>query len=241
MELLLDPNAWIAFAALTSLEIVLGIDNIIVITIFVGRLPKRARQRARLIGLVLAMFLRIALLLSLVWLMKLTAPLFAIFANELSGRDLILIGGGLFLLAKSTLEIHNQLEHAQRREKRRAGASFFGVVAQIAVFDIVFSVDSVITAVGLVDDIEVMIAAIVVAVLVMMASARSVGQFVDTHPTIKMLALAFLILIGVALVAEGFELHIPRGYFYFAMAFSAAVEMLNIRMRRGSARAARSR
>ena len=236
MELLFDPHVWIAFATLTALEIVLGIDNIIFISILVGRLPKRVRQKARLIGLSLAMLMRIALLLSLVWIMKLTAPLFAVFGNEISGRDLILIGGGIFLLVKSTLEIHDQLERAEQRKSRQAAAAFFSVIVQITVIDIVFSFDSVITAVGLVDQVEVMIAAIVAAVLVMMVSARSIGDFVDRHPTIKMLALSFLIMIGVALVADGFELHIPKGYLYFAMAFSVAVEMLNLRLRRRTAR-----
>jgi predicted tellurium resistance membrane protein TerC len=241
MEFLLDPNVWIAFITLTALEIVLGIDNIIFISILVGRLPKRVRQKARLIGLSLAMFMRIALLLSLVWIMKLTAPLFAVFGNDLSGRDLILIGGGLFLFAKSTLEIHDQLERAEQRRSRPAAAGFYSIIAQIAVIDIVFSLDSVITAVGLVDQVEVMVAAIVLAVLVMMVSARAIGEFVDQHPTIKMLALSFLIMIGVALVAEGFELHIPKGYLYFAMAFSVGVEMLNIQLRRRSARPAKAR
>ena len=236
MVFLLDPQVWIAFITLTALEIVLGIDNIIFISILVGRLPRRVRQKARIVGLALAMFMRIALLLSLVWIMKLTAPLFAVFGNEISGRDLILIGGGVFLLLKSTLEIHNQLERTEQRRSRQAAAAFFSVIAQIAVIDIVFSFDSVITAVGLVDDVEVMIAAIVAAVLVMMVSARAIGQFVDDHPTIKMLALSFLILIGVALVAEGFALHIPKGYLYFAMAFSVGVEMLNMRVRGRSAR-----
>jgi predicted tellurium resistance membrane protein TerC len=241
MEFLLDPNVWIAFITLTALEIVLGIDNIIFISILVGRLPKRVRQKARLIGLSLAMFMRIALLLSLVWIMKLTAPLFAVFGNDLSGRDLILIGGGLFLFAKSTLEIHDQLERAELRRSRPSAAGFYSIIAQIAVIDIVFSLDSVITAVGLVDQVEVMIAAIVLAVLVMMVSARAIGDFVDQHPTIKMLALSFLIMIGVALVAEGFELHIPKGYLYFAMAFSVGVEMLNIQLRRRRARPAKAR
>lgn len=235
MELLLDPQVWIAFITLTALEIVLGIDNIIFISILVGRLPRRVRQKARVVGLSLAMIMRIGLLLSLTWIMKLTAPLFAVFGHEISGRDLILIGGGLFLLAKSTLEIHNQIEGVEARAQRRGSTtpSFANIIVQIALIDIVFSFDSVITAVGLVDRVAVMIAAIVVAVLVMMVSARPIGDFVDRHPTIKMLALSFLILIGVALVAEGLELRIPKGYLYFAMAFSVAVEMLNLRVRRG--------
>ena len=234
MEFLFDPHVWIAFISLTALEIVLGIDNIIFISILVGRLPRRVRQKARVIGLSLAMIMRIALLLSLTWIMKLTAPLFAVFGHEISGRDLILIGGGAFLLAKSTLEIHNQLEGAEEHVQRRGRATpgFASIMVQIALIDIVFSFDSVITAVGLVDQVAVMIAAIIVAVLVMMVLARPIGDFVDRHPTIKMLALSFLILIGLALFAEGFELHIPKGYLYFAMAFSVAVEMLNLRLRR---------
>lgn len=232
MEFLTDPQVWLAFVTLTVMEIVLGIDNIIFLAILVGRLPKAQQKRARYIGLSLAMGTRILLLLSLTWLMKLTAPLFAILGNEISGRDIVLIVGGLFLLFKSTMEIHTSLEGAEHETKTGGSASFIGVVSQIAVIDIVFSLDSVITAVGLAEHIEVMVAAIVIAVIVMMLSAGAISDFVDRHPTIKMLALSFLILIGVALIADGFELHIPKGYIYFAMAFSVMVEMLNLRLRK---------
>jgi predicted tellurium resistance membrane protein TerC len=233
MELLADPHAWLAFLTLAALEIVLGIDNIIFISILVGRLPRAQQARGRFIGLSLAMLTRIALLLSLTWIMRLTAPLFTLVGNDFSGRDLILIGGGAFLLAKSTLEIHHSLEGLEEGQRRTRGANFAMMMAQIAIIDIVFSLDSVITAVGLVDQVEVMIAAIVAAVLVMMAAAAPIGEFVDRHPTIKMLALSFLTMIGVALIAEGFAFHIPKGYLYFAMAFSLGVEMLNLRLRRG--------
>ena len=233
MELLSDPQVWLAFATLTALEIVLGIDNIIFISILVGRLPKAVQQRGRTIGLALAMLTRILLLLSITWVMSLQAELLALSGRGFSGRDLILIGGGLFLLAKSTLEIHTGLEGAEEEHRESKGrATFTSVILQIAIIDIVFSLDSVITAVGMVDHVEVMIAAVIVAVLVMMFLARPIGEFVDRHPTIKMLALAFLILIGTALVGEGFGFHIPKGYIYFAMAFSVAVEMLNIRVRK---------
>jgi predicted tellurium resistance membrane protein TerC len=236
MEWLADPHAWIALVTLTSLEIVLGVDNIIFISILVGRLPEAQRQRARVLGLGFAMFTRIALLLSLAWVMTLTEPLFSItFLNkEIAGRDLILIGGGLFLLWKSVHEIHNSLEGEEDGDTSAASvarATFAGVILQIAIIDIVFSLDSVITAVGMVDEIPIMVLAIVAAVAVMMFAARPIGEFVDRHPTVKMLALSFLILVGVALVAEGWDYHIPKGYIYFAMAFSVAVEMLNIRMR----------
>jgi predicted tellurium resistance membrane protein TerC len=233
MELLSDPRAWLAFATLTALEIVLGIDNIIFISILVGRLPKAVQQRARTIGLALAMLTRILLLLSITWVMGLSADLFSVASIGISGRDVILIGGGLFLLAKSTLEIHSGLEGAEEEHReRKVRATFTSVILQIAIIDIVFSLDSVITAVGMADDVEVMIAAVVVAVVVMMFLAGPIGDFVDRHPTIKMLALSFLILIGMALVGEGVDLHIPKGYIYFAMAFSVAVEMLNIRVRK---------
>jgi predicted tellurium resistance membrane protein TerC len=233
MELLSDPQVWLAFATLTALEIVLGIDNIIFISILVGRLPKAVQKRARTIGLALAMITRILLLLSITWVMSLSADLFSVADLGISGRDLILIGGGLFLLAKSTLEIHHGLEGAEEEERQGAvRATFTSVIVQISIIDIVFSLDSVITAVGMADHVEVMIAAVVVAVLVMMFLAGPIGDFVDRHPTIKMLALSFLILIGMALVGEGFEFHIPKGYIYFAMAFSVAVEMLNIRVRK---------
>ncbi len=232
MELLTDPQVWLAFITLTAMEIVLGIDNIIFLAILVGRLPREQQKKARFIGLSLAMVSRILLLFSLTWLMKLTAPLFAVFGNEISGRDIVLIVGGLFLLFKSTMEIHTSLEGTEHETKAGGSASFIGVVSQIAVIDIVFSLDSVITAVGLAEHIEIMVAAIVIAVIVMMLSAAAISDFVDRHPTIKMLALSFLILIGVALIADGFELHIPKGYIYFAMAFSVMVEMLNLKMRK---------
>jgi predicted tellurium resistance membrane protein TerC len=233
MEWLASPEAWIALVTLTGLEIVLGVDNIIFISILVGRLPPGERQRARVIGLGLAMFSRIALLLSLAWMMRLTNPLFSLLGHEVSGRDLILLGGGLFLLAKAVMEIHNALEGANGHEPGSAvHAGFIGVLVQIAVIDIVFSLDSVITAVGMVDEIPVMVLAIVIAVGVMMFAAKPIGDFVDDHPTVKMLALSFLILVGVALIGEGFAMHIPKGYIYFAMAFSVAVEMLNLKLRR---------
>jgi predicted tellurium resistance membrane protein TerC len=235
MEWLSDPQAWAALVTLTALEIVLGIDNIIFISILVGRLPARQREKARVLGLGLAMLTRLALLLSLVWVMSLNTPLFSVLNQGISGRDLILIGGGLFLLVKSTSEIHESLEGATETRKHQAVASFAGVLVQIAIIDIVFSLDSVITAVGLAQQIAVMALAIVLSVAVMMFAARAIGEFVDTHPTIKMLALAFLILVGTALIAEGLDFHVPRGYIYFAMAFSVAVEMLNLRMRRRAA------
>jgi predicted tellurium resistance membrane protein TerC len=235
MEWLLDPHAWLALATLTALEIVLGVDNIIFISVLCGRLPEHQRAKARTIGLALAMVSRLALLFALTWIMTLTAPLFAVpvLGKEISGRDLILIGGGLFLLWKSVHEIHNALEGEEEdgRGAAAAAAGFGAVIAQIAVIDIVFSLDSVITAVGMVDELAIMVIAIILAVGVMLFSAGPIGEFVDRHPTIKMLALAFLILIGVALIGEGWDLHIPKGYIYFAMAFAVAVEMLNLRMR----------
>jgi predicted tellurium resistance membrane protein TerC len=232
MEILADPQVWLAFATLTALEIVLGIDNIIFISILCGRLPQSQQARARTIGLALAMLTRILLLLSITWVMGLSADLFTVGSFGVSGRDLILIGGGLFLLAKSTMEIHNSLEGEEEHHGSVARASFASVITQIAIIDIVFSLDSVITAVGMADHVEVMIAAVVVAVLVMMFLAGPISAFVDRHPTIKMLALSFLILIGMALVGEGLGFHIPKGYIYFAMAFSVAVEMLNIQLRK---------
>ena len=232
MEWLASPEAWIALLSLTALEIVLGVDNIIFISILVGRLAPEQRQRARVIGLGLAMVMRIGLLLSLAWMMRLTDPLFSVLTREVSGRDLILVGGGLFLLAKSVMEIHNSLEgESHEGADAPLSANFYATLAQIAVIDIVFSLDSVITAVGMVSDVPVMVLAIVIAVGIMMFAARPIGDFVDSHPTIKMLALSFLILIGVALVGEWFELHIPKGYIYFAMAFAIVVEMLNLRLR----------
>ena len=226
-----EPEAWIALATLTLLEIVLGVDNIIFISILVGRLPAEQRDRARRFGLSLAMVSRILLLLSITWVMRLTAPLFALLGAEISGRDLILIVGGLFLIGKSTHEIHGSLEGHADSHQANGGASYASILAQIAVIDIVFSLDSVITAVGLAKHVAVMIIAVIVAVGVMMFSASALGNFVDRHPTVKMLALSFLILIGVSLFGEGLDLHIPKGYIYFAMAFSVGVEMINLRMR----------
>lgn len=233
IEWIYEPQAWVALLTLTLLEIVLGIDNIIFISILVSRLPEQLRQKARVIGLFLAMFTRILLLLMLAWIMRLTEPLFSAFDYEISGRDLILIGGGLFLLAKSTLEIHNSLEGAEEEHAgaKAAAAGFTSVVIQIAIIDIVFSLDSVITAVGMADHVPVMVLAIVIAIVVMMLAAKAIGEFVDRHPSIKMLALSFLVLIGVALIGEGLDMHIPKGYIYFAMAFSLSVEMLNMRLR----------
>ena len=232
MEFLSDPQVWLAFGTLTALEIVLGIDNIIFISILVGRLPESQRARGRTIGLALAMVTRILLLLSITWVMGLSADLFSVLGRGVSGRDLILIGGGLFLLAKSTMEIHHSLEGVEQDQHIAAQATFLSVITQIAIIDIVFSLDSVITAVGMADHVEVMIAAVIVAVLVMMFMAGPISNFVDRHPTIKMLALSFLILIGVALIGEGFGFHIPKGYIYFAMAFSVLVEILNMRLRK---------
>lgn len=233
MELLLDPHTWVAFATLAALEIVLGIDNIIFITILANRLPESKRANARRFGLLLAMATRILLLLSLAWVMRLTEPLFEILEHPVSGRDLILFFGGLFLIGKSTLEIHSSLEGPEEHAvSSTAKNSFIGVIIQIGLLDIIFSLDSVITAVGLVNQVPVMIAAIIAAIIVMMFAAGPIGDFVERHPTIKMLALSFLILIGVALVGEGVGFHIPKGYIYFAMAFSLTVEMLNMRIRR---------
>jgi len=232
MEWLMNPQSVIALITLTALEIVLGIDNIIFISVLVSRLPHKKRNKARVLGLGLAMLTRIALLLSITWVMKLTAPLFSVYAQEISGRDVILIVGGLFLLWKSTLEIHKSLEGEGETRGAKAAAGFAAILAQIAVLDIIFSLDSVITAVGLANDVEVMIVAIVLAVIVMMLSSRAIGEFVDKHPTIKILALSFLVVIGVTLFAEGFDFHVPKGYIYFAMAFSVTVEMLNLKMRK---------
>jgi predicted tellurium resistance membrane protein TerC len=231
LDWIADPNAWIALATLTALEIVLGIDNIIFLSVLVSRVPQARRNLARRLGLALAMLTRILLLLSITWMMRLTEPLFTLW-QEISGRDLILIGGGLFLLWKSVQEIHDSLEGGDETGHfARPAASFFGVLVQIAIIDIVFSLDSVITAVGLADDVPVMVLAIVISVVVMMFAARPIGEFVDAHPTIKMLALSFLVLVGVTLIIEGFDVHVPKGYIYFAMAFSVVVEMLNLRVR----------
>jgi predicted tellurium resistance membrane protein TerC len=232
VELLTNPEIWVAFATLTILEIVLGIDNIIFISILTGRLPEEQQARGRFIGLSLAMVMRILLLLSLTWIMQLTTDLFAVMDHGISGRDLILLGGGAFLMTKATREVHNALEGESHHEGGTAKVSFVGVLAQIAIIDVVFSLDSVITAVGLVKEVEVMIAAVVTAVLVMMIAAESISRFVSEHPTIKMLALSFLLLIGLTLVGEGLDFHTPKGYIYFAMAFSFGVEMLNIRAKK---------
>ena len=232
MSLLLDPAAWIAFLTLTGLELVLGIDNVIFIAILVDRLPRERQESARRIGLFLAMFMRIALLFLLSRLIAFTEPLFTLLGQALSGRDLVLLAGGLFLLWKSTGEIHELVEGGRATARAAVRTAFSAVIAQVIVVDIVFSLDSIITAVGMVDHIEVMVAAVVVSVLLMMAFAGVLGRFVSAHPTLKMLALAFLLAVGVVLVADGLEFHIPKGYVYFAMAFSFGVEMLNIRMRR---------
>ncbi|NKF52622.1 TerC family protein [Shewanella sp. WXL01] len=230
-EWIASPEAWVALASLVALEIVLGIDNIIFISILVGRLPEHQRNRARQIGLALAMGSRLALLFSLAWVMGLVEPIFTIFGNEISGRDIILVLGGLFLLAKSTHEIHASLEVAEESKVATGAASFMSILVQIAILDVIFSLDSVITAVGLVDHLSIMVIAIVSSVGVMLIAAKPIGEFVDANPTIKMLALSFLILVGFTLIAEGFEVHIPKGYVYFAMAFSFVVELLNIKAR----------
>jgi predicted tellurium resistance membrane protein TerC len=235
IELLADPQAWIALLTLTAVEVVLGIDNVVFIAILADRLPEDQRARARSLGLLAAMGTRILLLLSISWLIQLTDPLFGLLGHEFSGRDLILIGGGLFLLAKATLEIHHMTEGGGHPGPRAAAATLPGVVAQILALDVVFSLDSVITAVGLVDELAVMIAAVVVAVLVMILSAGPISRFLTHQPTFKTLALSFLLLIGLLLVAEGFGVHVPKGYVYFAMAFSAFVEALNHRLRRSTA------
>lgn len=232
-EWIADPEAWISLATLAALEIVLGIDNIIFINILVGRLPERQRQSSRILGLALAMLTRILLLMSLAWIMKLTAPLFTVFNQEISGRDLILLIGGLFLIIKSSGEIKEAINHQEHHESESKNkVSYLGVLIQIAVLDIVFSLDSVITAVGMASHLPVMILAIMIAVGVMMFAAKPIGDFVDTHPTLKILALAFLVLVGISLIAESLDIHIPKGYIYFAMGFSVVVEMINIRMRR---------
>lgn len=232
MELLADPQAWIAFLTLTSLELVLGIDNIIFISILAGKLPADEQKRARTTGLALAMLMRIALLFSLSWIIRLTDPLFVVLRQEISGRDIILIAGGLFLIGKSTHEIHGKLEGDEGHASARVAPSFVSVLVQILLLDAVFSLDSVITAVGMVDKLEIMIAAVVVSVAFMMVFAGTISRFVQRHPTVKMLALSFLLLIGVSLIAEGFDQHIPKGYIYFAMAFSVFVEMLNLKLRK---------
>ncbi len=235
MEWMSSAEGWIALLTLTALEIVLGIDNIVFISILAGKLPAADRDRARKTGLFLAMFIRIALLFSITWVMRLTAPIFSMFSQAISGRDLILIGGGLFLIAKSTHEIHDKLEGEEGHGSAKAAATFGGVIVQILLLDIVFSLDSVITAVGMAEDIAVMVLAVVIAVAVMLFSASAISDFVERHPTVKMLALSFLLLIGVSLIGEGLDQHIPKGYIYFAMAFSVFVEMINLRVRSKSA------
>lgn len=234
MEWITDPQAWVAFLTLLALEIVLGIDNIIFISILAGKLPAEQQQRARYIGLGLALFIRVALLFSLSWVIGLTAPLFSVLNHEISGRDLILIGGGLFLLAKATYEIHESLEGEEGHASKKVAASFASVIIQIILLDAVFSLDSVITAIGMVEQVGLMVSAVVVAIGFMMLFAGPVGAFVARHPTIKMLALSFLLLIGLTLMVEAFEVHIPKGYIYFAMGFSVFVEMLNLRLRKKS-------
>ncbi len=234
-EWLTSPQAWVALVTLTALEIVLGIDNIIFISILVGRLPENQRNFARRMGLSLAMLTRLGLLFSISWVMGLTQPWFTVLDKVVSGRDVVLIGGGLFLLAKATHEIHNSLEGAGNPTREIIAASMGAVLIQIAVLDIVFSLDSVITAVGLVEHLTLMAIAIILAVLVMLVAAKSIGDFVEAHPTIKILALSFLILVGLALILEGFGIHIPKGYIYFAMAFSVSVEFINLRMRKKAA------
>jgi predicted tellurium resistance membrane protein TerC len=231
-EWLASPEAWVALATLTALEIVLGIDNIIFISILVGRLPEEQRHFARSAGLGLAMLTRLALLFSLAWVMGLTDPLFSVFGHPVSGRDVILIGGGLFLIAKATHEIHGSLEGAANGEPNIAAHGVWVVLIQIAVLDIVFSLDSVITAVGLVSQVPIMALAIILAVGVMLFAAKSIGDFVDDHPTIKILALSFLVVVGFTLLVEGFDVHVPKGYIYFAMAFSLGVETINIKLRK---------
>jgi predicted tellurium resistance membrane protein TerC len=236
IELLSNPQTWIAFATLTALELVLGIDNIIFISILVDKLPKARQEVARRLGLFMAMFMRIGLLLVLAWIVGLVAPLFTVLGQEISGRDLILIAGGLFLIWKSTGEIHQSLEGGEEHHGGAAKAAFSSVILQIMVVDLVFSLDSIITAVGMVDDVRVMIMAVIASVALMMLFAGPIGRFVSDHPTIKMLALSFLVVVGVVLVAEGFDHHVPKGYVYFGMAFSLAVEMLNIHMRKKNAK-----
>jgi predicted tellurium resistance membrane protein TerC len=228
-EWISSPEAWVALATLTALEIVLGIDNIIFISILSNRLPSEQQSRARFIGLAIALIGRIGLLLSLAFIMRLTTPIFTILDHAISGRDIILVLGGLFLLAKATREIHDKVEGHEDEQKVSAHPSFKSVLFQIFLLDMVFSLDSVITAVGMVDLVPVMVTAIVIAVLFMMVSANAVSTFIEAHPTVKILALSFLMMVGIALIAEGFEIHIPRGYIYFAMAFSVFVEMINIR------------
>jgi predicted tellurium resistance membrane protein TerC len=236
IEILLDPQIWIAFLTLTALELVLGIDNIIFIAIIVDKLPPEKREFARKLGLFLAMFMRIGLLLVLSWIIGLTEPVLTLFGHGVSGRDLILIAGGLFLIWKSTMEVHQLLEGEEGEQSSKVASTFAGVILQIIMIDLVFSLDSIITAVGMVSEVGVMIAAVVASVGLMMLFASAIGRFVSDHPTIKMLALSFLVVVGVVLIVDGFGHHVPKGYIYFAMAFSVSVEMLNIRMRKKAVR-----
>jgi predicted tellurium resistance membrane protein TerC len=237
LSLLADPNAWAALVTLTALEIVLGIDNLVFISVLTTRLAKDKARRARLVGLSLAFIFRVIMLAALTWLIGLTTPLFGVFGIEISWRDIILIGGGMFLLAKATHEIHGEVEARDGQVEPSSGTRAFAwIVVQLVVIDLVFSLDSILTAIGMAEDLEVMIAAVVIAMIVMYAAANPVGAFIAAHPTTKMLALAFLLLIGVALVADGFEFHIPRGYIYFAMAFAAAVEAFNVLAKRNRQR-----
>jgi predicted tellurium resistance membrane protein TerC len=230
----LTPDGLIALATLTFLEIILGVDNVIFISILAGKLRAEQQARARRLGLLAAMGMRILLLMSLAWIIRLTAPLFTVLGEEISGRDLILLGGGLFLLGKATLEIHERLEGEEGHSSSKVSASFGAVIFQIMLLDIVFSLDSVITAVGMAEDLSIMVAAVVAAVAVMMVSASTISSFVNRHPTVKVLALSFLLLIGLSLIGEGFDMHIPKGYIYFAMGFSVFVEMINLRVRKGT-------
>jgi predicted tellurium resistance membrane protein TerC len=231
MDAFLTSEGLLALITLTALEIVLGVDNVVFISILSGKLPEHDQRRARRTGLLAAMGMRILLLLSIAWIIRLTAPLFTVLNQELSGRDLILLGGGLFLIAKATIEIHDRLEGHEGQTPAKVAPSFGSVIAQIMVLDIVFSLDSVITAVGMAEDIAIMVTAVIVAVAIMMFSAESISAFVNRHPTVKVLALSFLLLIGLSLVGEAFEMHIPKGYIYFAMGFSVFVEMINLRVR----------
>lgn len=230
-----QADAWVAFATLTALEMILGVDNVIFISILAGKLPGAQRERARRVGLFAAMGMRILLLFGLSWIIRLTAPVFAVFGNEISGRDLILLGGGLFLIAKATREIHDKVEGNHEERETKAAPTFRGVIVQIMLLDIVFSLDSVITAVGMASDLGVMVSAVIVSVAMMLFVAKPVGDFVERHPTVKLLALSFLVLIGTALVADGLDHHIPKGYIYFAMGYACLVEMLNFRLRQKAA------
>ncbi|HWA12327.1 MAG TPA: TerC family protein [Burkholderiales bacterium] len=236
IELLSDPNIWVSFLTLTLLELVLGIDNVIFISILVDKLPQKQREFARLIGLGLAMAMRIGLLFVVSWLIALTAPMFTAFGQEISGRDLILIGGGLFLIWKSTREIHHMFDIPQEQAAPGAGATFGAIIVQIILIDMIFSLDSIITAVGMVDEIEVIVAAVVTSVVLMVLFAPHIGRFVSAHPPVKMIALSFLVVIGVVLIADGFDYHVPKGYIYFSLAFAVIVESLNIATRRGARR-----